>query len=107
MSQGHWQIYNHNKKRDDKNFTGRFETLAIYDTPKKIISTALKAASVVGDGLYGVDMKEDEDGNVYVVEINDNPNIDAGVEDKVAGERLYLKIIETFISRINEKNDRI
>ena len=104
MSQGHWQIYNHKKTRDDKNFSGRYETLAVYDTPKKVISAAVKAASIVGDGLYGVDLKEDAKGNVYIVEINDNPNIDAGVEDKVFGEKLYLKIIESFINRIERIN---
>ena len=43
---------------------------------------ALLAANLIGDGLYGVDMKMTARGPV-VIEVNDNPNIDAGAEDSV------------------------
>ena len=33
----------------------------------------------MGDGLYGVDLKQTSKG-VYVIEVNDNPNIDAGLK---------------------------
>lgn len=56
----------------------------------------------VGDSLYGVDIKE-RDGKAYVIEINDNPNIDSEVEDLILGDDLYLKIIQEFVNRI-EKN---
>jgi glutathione synthase/RimK-type ligase-like ATP-grasp enzyme len=49
--------------------------------------------------LYGVDMKE-LDGKFYVIEINDNPSIDAGIEDKVPKEKLYETIMESFINKI-------
>ena len=39
-----------------------------------------KAARCIGDGLYGVDLKETKDG-VFVIEVNDNPNLDHGWED--------------------------
>ena len=42
----------------------------------------MRAAAERGDGLYGVDLK-DVDGRAIVIEINDNPSIDAGVEDQV------------------------
>jgi hypothetical protein len=32
--------------------------------------------------------------------MNDNPNIDAGIEDKVAGIGLYKRVIKSFITRI-------
>jgi glutathione synthase/RimK-type ligase-like ATP-grasp enzyme len=37
---------------------------------------------------------------VFIIEINDNPNIDAGVEDKVLKGGLYAKIMGEFIRRI-------
>lgn len=67
--------------------------------PEQVVNTALKAASLIGDGLYGVDLKF-VDGKVYVIEVNDNPNIDFGVEDQVLGDQLYHLILDTFIARI-------
>jgi glutathione synthase/RimK-type ligase-like ATP-grasp enzyme len=52
---------------------------------------ALKACSVVGKGLYGVDIKE-VDGDYVVVEVNDNPSIYAGYED-LRDKEIYEKII--------------
>jgi glutathione synthase/RimK-type ligase-like ATP-grasp enzyme len=40
------------------------------------------------------------DSKFYVIEINDNPNIDAGVEDKIMKEKLYETVMETFITKI-------
>jgi glutathione synthase/RimK-type ligase-like ATP-grasp enzyme len=59
----------------------------------------LRATSLIGKGLYGVDMKE-KDGRFYVIEVNDNPNIDAGIEDKVLKDKLYSIIMEVFLNKI-------
>ncbi|MBU2494276.1 MAG: RimK family protein [Bacteroidetes bacterium] len=97
MAKGHWQIYNWENKKNDQ--TGKYETVPIYNVPKNVVKTALKAANLIGDGLYGVDIKQI--GNeVYVIEVNDNPSIDAGVEDEVMGEHLYLTIMKSFKERI-------
>ncbi len=96
MSRGHWQIYNHQKTRTE---SGTFETLPLHQVPKKVLKTAVKAANLIGDGLYGVDLKE-VNGRVAVIEVNDNPNIDRGVEDAYLGEDLYTKIMEEFIRRM-------
>ena len=53
---------------------------------------ALKACSVVGKGLYGVDIKE-VDGDYVVVEVNDNPSIYAGYEDSMDKD-IYQRIID-------------
>ena len=53
----------------------------------------------MGRGLYGVDLK-DVNGVPHVIEVNDNPNIDAGYEDKVLGEHLYNSVISVFRKRI-------
>jgi glutathione synthase/RimK-type ligase-like ATP-grasp enzyme len=99
MAEGHWQIYNHGAKRKKKQ-TGKHETIAISAVPKKVMSVALKAAKLIGNGLYGVDLKENERG-VFVIEVNDNPSIDKGVEDSVEGDKLYSRIIEHFEQMVN------
>ena len=101
MSPGHWQIYNHDKDQNGKDFSGSSKTFNLIDVPQKVIKNALKAAKIVGNGLYGVDLKELSNGEVYVVEVNDNPNIDAGIEDKINTNLIYDKIIKYFINKIN------
>jgi len=100
MSTGHWQIYDHNAP--DQAHSGDFETLALEDAPKKVVKTALRAANLVGDGLYGVDLKETR-GGVFVIEVNDNPSIDAGVEDLVLGEALYRRVMACFRQRLDRQ----
>ncbi|MBS2211835.1 GNAT family N-acetyltransferase [Carboxylicivirga mesophila] len=99
MSGNHWQIYNWDSAEDDK--AGAHETIAVVDVPDVIIQTAQKAASLIGDGLYGVDLKLVDD-VAYVVEVNDNPNIDAGIEDSLLEGRLYEQLVDAFINRIEQ-----
>jgi len=70
--------------------------------PKPVLDTALKAANLIGDGLYGVDLKQ-VGKKVYVIEVNDNPNIDAGMEDQILKDELYLTVMRSFIRRIEQK----
>ncbi len=99
MARNHWQIYNHGSKRY---FSGGFDTLPTFELPKHVLNCALKAASVVGNGLYGVDLKE-VDGRAYVLEVNDNPSIDHGVEDRYLGEELYMQIMSEFLRRLESR----
>lgn len=99
MAEGHWQIVNHNAKTRKKS-VGYHETLKLEDVPKPVMDAALKAARLMGNGLYGVDLKENDQG-VFVIEINDNPNIDKGVEDTVEGDLLYERIIDHFEKLVN------
>ncbi len=98
MAAKHWQIVN----KDEKNEAGAFKTLPISEVPKKVVDIALKMSNLIGDGLYGADVKETDDGRILLIEVNDNPNIDAGVEDKVAGFALYETIMRGFMDRVNE-----
>ncbi|MBL3656949.1 RimK family protein [Fulvivirga sediminis] len=100
MAQNHWQIVDWKKNGEHRE--GKSETLAVEDAPKALIDTALKATSLIGSGLYGVDIKE-INGKFYVIEINDNPNIDAGIEDKVIKNGLYMKVMETFVERLQKR----
>lgn len=98
MSRKHWQIVNHEAKGGPRH--GGFRTLGVTEAPAAVVRTAVKAANLIGDGLYGVDLKMTERG-VMVIEVNDNPNLDAGVEDKVIGEGLYRSLMEDFVRRLD------
>lgn len=100
MASGHWQILR--KGKSGKDVYGRVETLPVAKAPKKVVNAALKAAAAIGDGLYGVDLKQVGD-KVYVIEVNDNPNIDAGFEDEVLQDELYLRVVEVFLKRIERR----
>ncbi len=104
MAPQHWQVMNHaigaNGKKEE--IEGRTETLPIEDVPPVVVKTAQRAASLIGDGLYGVDLKQVGD-HVYVVEVNDNPSIDHGCEDKILGHDLYLTIMQSFVRRLDAK----
>lgn len=102
MAPDHWQIYNWDNEDREELHTGDFETLPVDQAPGDVISTAVKAAGFMGDGLYGVDLKE-VGGKVYLIEINDNPNFDFGIEDKVLGNELYLKIMRSVFRRIEKQ----
>lgn len=102
MAHGHWQIYNQDAKKK-KLKEGEDISVPLEDVPHKVMDTALQTCKHIGNGLYGVDIKQLENGRVVVIEVNDNPNIDRGIEDKILGDKLYKTIIEDFIMRIENK----
>jgi glutathione synthase/RimK-type ligase-like ATP-grasp enzyme len=99
MARNHWQIYNHSSK---KHFTGHFETLPTFEVPKSVLDAAIKASSIVGRGLYGVDVKQNNN-QVYVIEVNDNPSLESKVEDLYLGKELYMIIMQEFANRLEER----
>lgn len=100
MVKNHWQIYRHGSKRTD---SGKFDTLPTFEAPKAVLEAALKATHPIGDGLYGVDVKE-KNGKGYVIEVNDNPNIDSGVEDSYLGDELYRLIMTELLRRMENRS---
>ena len=102
MSNKHWQIYKHDEAGIEE---GGFRTFSIEDAPENIVRIARRAANLIGDGLYGVDLKETNHG-VYIIEINDNPNIDAGIEDAYLKNDLYRIILEEMIRRLEKLRGR-
>ncbi len=101
MSRGHWQIYNHGAKKGSDR-SGGFKTMPVREVPAEVIKTALRATAPIGSGLYGVDLKQSGE-RVVVIEVNDNPNVDAGVEDVYLGEDLYRRIMSEFLRRLERK----
>jgi glutathione synthase/RimK-type ligase-like ATP-grasp enzyme len=76
--------------------------VAVAEAPEEVVKIALKAANLIGDGLYGVDIKQ-VGGRCYVIEVNDNPNVDAGNEDGVLKDALYREIMGSFVRRIEAR----
>jgi len=100
MSKAHWQIVKY--APDGKPTEGGFRRVAIEETPPGVLKAARDAARLIGDGLYGVDVKE-RDGQVYVIEVNDNPSIDSGVEDGGNASELYVRIMADFVRRLDQR----
>lgn len=99
MVANHWQIYNHTAKRSE---SGGFETLPTFEAPKSVLDAALKACALIGNGLYGVDIKQ-KGNQVYVIEVNDNPSLDHEVEDLYLGDELYMLVMLEFANRLEKR----
>lgn len=101
MARGHWQIVASNSSGQRR--YGRVEALPLDQVPAEAIATATKAARLIGDGFYGVDIKE-SNGAFLVIEINDNPNVDAGCEDAVIGDQLYSSVMNWFRHKLDHRS---
>ena len=100
MSAGHWQV----AKRDaeGKAEFGMSRAVPLDQVPPDLLAQAVLASSLIGNSLYGVDMKMTDKGPV-VIEVNDNPNIDHGIEDGVLGDDLYRLILLEIVRRLKEQ----
>ncbi|MDO9096613.1 MAG: RimK family alpha-L-glutamate ligase [Candidatus Methanoperedens sp.] len=93
IPEGGWKV---KSKINGRNVWG--DTIAL---PRESIDPELKEICIrlskyVGDGLYGLDVKETSDG-FKVIEINDNPSIYDGYEDAVDND-IYEKIVSALVS---------
>jgi glutathione synthase/RimK-type ligase-like ATP-grasp enzyme len=101
MVPGHWQIIKHNQQASDY-VEGLSLAVSFEEVPAKVVKMALKAANLIGDGFYGVDIKQ-VGKHCYVIEVNDNPNVDAGNEDGILKDALYQQVMEVFLRRIEKR----
>jgi glutathione synthase/RimK-type ligase-like ATP-grasp enzyme len=99
MAPGHWQVIR--QDRPGRGRYGKLETMHVEQAPPEAIKVALKAANLIGNGLYGVDVKESS-GRFYVIEVNDNPNMDSKWEDAVLKDELYRRVMRVFLERIEQ-----
>jgi glutathione synthase/RimK-type ligase-like ATP-grasp enzyme len=104
MARGHWQIYNHASKVK-RHQDGEADCIPMDKVPQPILEAAIQGAALIGEGLYGVDLKL-VDEKAYIIEINDNPSIDAKVEDDLAGDQLYDHIMLSFLRRMEAKRTK-
>jgi len=103
MSKGHWQV----AKRDanGKAEFGMGRSVALNQAPPDLLALAVRAANLIGDSLYGVDMKMTDKGPV-LIEVNDNPNLDVGIEDSVLGDELYRIVLRDLVRRVECQHQR-
>lgn len=103
MAPRHWQIVK--RLADGRKSEGQHETLDLDAVPGLVLDVAVRAATAIGDGLYGVDLKQF--GNeCKLIEVNDNPNIDRHVEDQILGDSLYRRVMEYFMTRLEARGRR-
>jgi len=100
MAKKHWQIVRHTA--DGRTTEGGFRTVPIAETPAAILETALRATRPIGNGLYGVDLKANDRG-VFVIEVNDNPNLNHGVEDLAEKDEPWRRLAEWFLIRLDRR----
>ena len=97
MARNHWQIVDW--KSDKTTRLGKSEAVAIDQAPKGLVRLALRATKLIGNGLYGVDIKESK-GKFYIIEINDNPSIESTIEDKLEKSNLYESIMKHLMQMV-------
>ena len=99
MAKNHWQIYNHTAKGSK---SGGFDAMATFEVPKQVLKAAVNATKHIGDGFYGVDLKQQGD-KVYIIEVNDNPSIESAVEDGYLENELYEVVMGEFRRRLDKR----
>lgn len=102
MVPGHWQIIHwvDGVIRGE----GTVETVPPEEAPEAVLRAASRAASLLGDSFYGVDIKE-VDGRVLVIEVNDTPNVYHGEEDALLGDELYRRVMASLARRIGRARE--
>lgn len=98
MARKHWQIVKHNGSHAP--VEGGYRPISLAAAPAELLAVATKAASLIGDGFYGVDVKQVKD-NFFVIEINDNPNLNHGCEDADEKDQVWTRLTNWFIERID------
>jgi glutathione synthase/RimK-type ligase-like ATP-grasp enzyme len=69
------------------------ESISPDKVPPHVIDLGIDAANAIGRGLYGVDIKNNN-GDAYVIEVNDNPSIESGEDD------CYPRVFEKIVSHL-------
>lgn len=100
MAKNHWQVNHWDAGGTLKE--GGDEAIPLDQVPTNVIRTAQRAASLIGDGFYGVDLKQ-RGNHVMVIEVNDNPSIDHLVEDTILQDKLYSEVMRFFLEKIKQK----
>jgi glutathione synthase/RimK-type ligase-like ATP-grasp enzyme len=99
MARGHWQIVKH--RPDGSSSEGGFRAFDLDQAPAEVIDIAVRAAKPIGEGFYGVDLKQTDSG-IVVMEVNDNPNLEHGVEDTVGKDEVWIRLLKWFTDRFEQ-----
>jgi glutathione synthase/RimK-type ligase-like ATP-grasp enzyme len=97
MAPGHWQIGAHVSGHE--RIDGEAHPVALQNVSPAVIETAREAASFIGAGLYGVDLKQQGE-RTCVIEVNDNPDIDSDCEAGLPNSPVWPRLACWFASRV-------
>ncbi|MDR4499049.1 MAG: RimK family alpha-L-glutamate ligase [Candidatus Scalindua sp.] len=89
-----WKIASYTP--DGNSVVGTVCALSLEQADPRLLECAQKAGNAIGKSLYGVDLKQVGD-DYLVIEVNDNPTINSGDEDKKAPD-LYERLINFLIA---------
>jgi glutathione synthase/RimK-type ligase-like ATP-grasp enzyme len=79
---------------------GGFRTFELEQAPPELIDMAVRAARPIGDGFDSVDIKRTDNGFI-AMEVNDNPNLEHGIEDQVGKDEIWM-LLRWFIERFEQ-----
>ena len=97
MARKHWQIVRHNG--GGRPTEGSARTPPLKEAPKDVVEAGVRAARLIRRGLYGVDVKATDKG-VFVIEVNDNPNLMHDVEDAAEKDEVWRRLAGWFMRRL-------
>jgi glutathione synthase/RimK-type ligase-like ATP-grasp enzyme len=99
MARGHWQVVKY--RPDGSSREGGFRAFELDQAPREVIDVAVRAARPIGEGFYGVDLKQTDNG-IIVMEVNDNPNLEHGIEDAVGKDEIWMRLLRWFVERFEQ-----
>jgi glutathione synthase/RimK-type ligase-like ATP-grasp enzyme len=99
MARGHWQVVKY--RPDGSSHEGGFRAFDLPQAPSEVIDIAVRAAKPIGDGFYGVDLKQTSQG-IVVMEVNDNPNLEHGIEDSAGKDEIWRRLLKWFTDRFEQ-----
>ena len=88
-----WKILTYTP--EGRTVMGPVRSVELEKANPRLVQRAVEASNAIGKGLYGVDLKQVGD-DFVVIEVNDNPTIIAGDEDKKAGH-LYERMVRFLV----------
>jgi glutathione synthase/RimK-type ligase-like ATP-grasp enzyme len=99
MARGHWQVVKY--RPDGSSHEGGFSAFDLAQAPRDVMDIAVRAARPIGDGFYGVDLKQTDNG-IVVMEVNDNPNLEHGIEDTAGKDEIWKRLLRWFVERFEQ-----
>ena len=97
MAPGHWQMVHHISAHE--RIDGETAAVSLAEVPAIVLETARRAAALAGDGLYGVDLKQ-QGKRACVIEVNDNPDIDSDFEAALPDSQVWSRLAEWFARKL-------
>ena len=100
MARGHWQIVKH--RADGSSREGGFRTFELDQAPPELIDIAVRAARADRRRASTASTSRRPTDGFVVMEVNDNPNLEHGIEDQVGKDEIWTRLLHWFIERFEQ-----